>query len=54
VIWAFIGIAIKRQDDYKLIFITAIIAIALVAMVTLWGFHFSLASITASNGKISR
>lgn len=38
VIWAFIGIAIKRQDDFKLIFITAIIAIALVAMVTLWGF----------------
>jgi len=38
VIWAFIGIAIKRQDDYKSIFITAIIALSLVALISLWGF----------------
>lgn len=38
VIWAFIGIAIKRQDDYRPIFISAIIAMSLMALVTLWGF----------------
>jgi hypothetical protein len=38
VIWAFIGIAIKRQDDYKSIFITAVIALILVALLTIWGF----------------
>lgn len=38
VIWAFIGIAIKRQDDYRSIFITALIAVALVALVTIWAF----------------
>jgi hypothetical protein len=38
VVWAFIGIAIKRQDDYKSIFISAIIALSLVALITLWGF----------------
>ena len=38
VIWAFIGIAIKRQDDYKSIFISAIIALCLVSIVTVWGF----------------
>jgi len=38
VVWAFIGIAIKRQDDYKSIFISAIIALSLVALVTLLGF----------------
>ncbi len=38
VIWAFIGIAIKRQDDYKSIFITALVALLLVALITLWGF----------------
>jgi hypothetical protein len=38
VIWAFIGIAIKRQADYKSIFISAIIAISLVGLVTIWGF----------------
>ncbi|NMC37173.1 MAG: hypothetical protein GYA41_02485, partial [Bacteroidales bacterium] len=38
VIWAFIGIAIKRQDDYRPIFISAIIAMSLIALVTLWGF----------------
>jgi hypothetical protein len=38
VVWAFIGIAIKRQDDYRSIFISAIIALSMVALVTLWGF----------------
>ena len=38
VVWAFIGIAIKRQDDYRSIFISAIIALSLVALVSLWGF----------------
>jgi len=38
VTWAFIGIAIKRQDDYKSIFITAVIALSLLALLTLWGF----------------
>ena len=37
-IWAFIGIAIKRQDDYHSIFITAIIALALISIITIWGF----------------
>jgi hypothetical protein len=38
VIWAFIGIAIKRQDDYKSIFISAIIALSLITLITIWGF----------------
>ena len=38
VVWAFIGIAIKRQDDYRSIFISAIIALSLVALITLFGF----------------
>jgi hypothetical protein len=38
VVWAFIGIAIKRQDDYRSIFISALIALSLVSLVTLWGF----------------
>lgn len=38
VIWAFMGIAIKRQDDYKSIFITAVIALILVALLTTWVF----------------
>lgn len=38
VVWAFIGIAIKRQDDYRSIFISAIIALSLVSLITLWGF----------------
>jgi hypothetical protein len=38
VVWAFIGVAIKRQDDYRSIFISAIIALSMVALVTLWGF----------------
>jgi TspO/MBR family len=38
VVWAFIGIAIKRQDDYKSIFISALLALSLVALISLWGF----------------
>ena len=38
VIWAFIGIAIKRQDDYRSILIASIIAMSLVALITIWGF----------------
>jgi hypothetical protein len=38
VIWAFIGIVIKRQEDYRSIVITAIIALALVSVITVWGF----------------
>lgn len=38
VIWAFAGIAIKRQDDYRTVFISAIIALSLIALVTVWGF----------------
>lgn len=38
VIWAFLGIYIKRQDNYKSIAITAIVALAFVAIITLLGF----------------
>lgn len=38
VIWAFTGIIIKRQDDYKSIVIAAAVAIAVVGVVTFWGF----------------
>ena len=38
VIWAFIGIAIKRQGDFRSIFFTSIIALALISLMTLWGF----------------
>ncbi|MDY0099037.1 MAG: TspO/MBR family protein [Bacteroidales bacterium] len=38
VVWAFIGIAIKRQDDFRSIFIAAIIAIVLTAIFTILGF----------------
>lgn len=38
VVWAFIGIAIKRQDDYRSIFISAVIALSLTGLFTLWGF----------------
>ena len=44
VIWAFIGIAIKRQDDYRQIFMSAIIAMSVMALVTLWGFFRKNAS----------
>ncbi len=38
VIWAFIGIWIKRQDDYRSIVFTAIIALVLVSVFTIIGF----------------
>jgi hypothetical protein len=38
VVWALIGIALKRQDDYRSVFITALAAMAIVAGVTLLGF----------------
>ncbi|MDX9947392.1 MAG: TspO/MBR family protein [Bacteroidales bacterium] len=38
VVWAFLGIAIKRQDDYRTILITAIIAMVIISGVTIWGF----------------
>jgi len=38
VIWAFTGIAIKRQEDYRTVFISAVIAMSLIALVTVWGF----------------
>lgn len=38
VIWAFAGIAIKRQDDYRSIFITAIVALVFTGAITLMGF----------------
>lgn len=37
VIWAFIGIAIKRQDDHRSVFLTALAAMTIVAGFTLWG-----------------
>ncbi len=38
VVWAFAGIAIKRQDDFRSIFAAAIIALILTALITTWGF----------------
>lgn len=38
VVWAFLGIAIKRQDDYRTILISAVIAMIIVSIVTIWGF----------------
>lgn len=38
VIWAFIGIILKRQGDYRSIAITAAVALTLVGIVTVWGF----------------
>lgn len=38
VIWAFIGISIKRQADFRLIMLTAILALVLVGVFTLIGF----------------
>jgi hypothetical protein len=38
VVWAFIGIIIKRQSDYRSIVITAALALTLVALVTVYGF----------------
>jgi hypothetical protein len=38
VIWAFLGIYLKRQGDYKAIAFTAIAALAIVAVITVFGF----------------
>jgi hypothetical protein len=38
VIWAFTGIIIKRQDDYRSIVITAFVAIVIVSAITILGF----------------
>jgi hypothetical protein len=38
VIWAFTGIIIKRQDDYRSIVIAAFVAIVIVCIITIWGF----------------
>ena len=38
VIWAFIGIALKRQGDHRPIFIAAICSLIFVAVITGWGF----------------
>jgi hypothetical protein len=38
VVWAFAGIAIKRQDDYRTIFIAAIVALIIAAIVVVFGF----------------
>jgi hypothetical protein len=43
VIWAFTGIIIKRQGDYRSIVITAIIALVLVGVVSGWGFFRKIA-----------
>jgi hypothetical protein len=43
VIWAFIGIIIKRQGDYMSIVITALIALILVGVVSAWGFFRKIA-----------
>jgi hypothetical protein len=38
VIWAFAGIILKRQADYRSIVITAAIALTIVGLITVWGF----------------
>ena len=38
VIWAFIGIIINRQDDYPSIAISALVAIIIMSVVTVWTF----------------
>ena len=43
VIWAFTGIIIKRQHDFRSIVITAAIALAIVGVVTMWGFFRKVA-----------
>ncbi|MBK7627330.1 MAG: tryptophan-rich sensory protein [Bacteroidales bacterium] len=47
VIWAFTGIIIKRQDDYKSIVIAAAAAIVVVGAVTIWGFFRKTTGIAA-------
>jgi hypothetical protein len=48
VMWAFIGIIIKRSDDYRLIVITSVIAIIIVAVFTIRNFFVQVPSITAN------
>jgi hypothetical protein len=43
VIWAFAGIIIKRQGDFRSNVITAIIAIVLVRFISIWGFFRKVA-----------
>jgi hypothetical protein len=38
VIWAFTGIIIKRQDDYRSIVITSAIGLSIIAALTIWAF----------------
>ena len=38
VLWAFVGIIIKRQADYRSIVIAASVAILIVGAITVWGF----------------
>ena len=38
VIWAFTGIILKRNDDYRSIALSASIAIIIVGVITVWGF----------------
>jgi hypothetical protein len=38
VIWAFTGIIIKRQDDYRSIVVASSVAILIVCIITIWGF----------------
>ncbi|MBN1927803.1 MAG: tryptophan-rich sensory protein [Prolixibacteraceae bacterium] len=43
VVWAFLGIAIKRNADYKVIFITALVAMVLSAIVVVYAFFRKIA-----------
>jgi hypothetical protein len=38
VAWAFLGIWIKRQEDFRVIAITALVAMIIVTLITIWGF----------------
>jgi len=38
VIWAFVGIVIKRQHDYPIIVIASVIALSIVGLLTIYGF----------------
>lgn len=47
VIWAFIGIAIKRQDDSRSVYIAAMVALLLAGIITIWSFFRKSAPFTA-------
>ena len=47
VVWAFLGIYIKRQSDFRSIAVTAIIAMVLVTAVTIFGFFRKKAGLPA-------